>query len=639
MSKLLPYLCGMYFKFSGRTNPATKKYDRYYRLVESYRNETGRICHRTILNVGFMEDDLTPEQLNHISRTLTDMHQRKRSLFPLTDPLIQKWVTKLWAVIVQGKRLDLSLYDENNRMVNADTLSHSNVREVGSEWLCYNAWHQLDLDKVLIDNGFSEFEVQLAQTQVISRAVNPASELATARWINENSAIMELTGYDPEKMNKDRLYKSALRLNDIKDKLEKHLSIKTNELFDIQDKIMLYDLTSTYFEGEKRNSKLAQYGRSKEKRKDCKLVVLALVVNIYGFIKHSSIHEGNFSDCKDIGKIIDSLDYTVGAQKPVVVLDAGIASAENLAIIREKGYHYLCVSRTKVKNYKFDTSRLVVHLETKSNKKVVLKKVLAEGHTDYILEINSELKAKKELGMKTKFDSGYEQELNKIQASISKKGGIKQADKVNQRIGRAKQKFPSAQAKYQISLILDEKKEKVVSMTWAKNEAKDQQAIDGLGQYFIKTSLDAKDEVIIWNIYNTIREIESTFRVLKTDLDLRPIYHKKDESTLAHLNLGLLAYWLVNTIRQQLKSSGINHCWKEVVRIGNTQKVITTTGTNKAGREIIVRKCSEPDKKLKELQMALKIKNRPFTKLKSVVHKPKLKNLESPHLRQLLTDS
>jgi hypothetical protein len=627
----------MYFKFSGRINPKTQKHDWYYRLVESYRNEIGRVCHKTILNVGFLEDELSANQLNHIARALTDMYQRKQTLFSQSDPLIQKWVTKLWAEIVKGKTLDLSLYDENNRMVNADTLKHSNVREIGAEWICYNAWQQLDLNKVLMENGFTEHDVQLAQTQVISRAVHPASELATARWIHENSAVMELTGYDSTKMNKDRLYKSALRLNEIKDVLEKHLSIKTNELFDIQDRIMLYDLTNTYFEGEKRNSKLAQYGRSKEKRQDCKLVVLALVVNIYGFIKHSSIHEGNFSDCKDIEKIIDSLDYSVGSQKPVVVLDAGIASVKNLKIIRKKGYHYLCVSRTKIKNFVFDKSRLVVHLETKTNKKVVLKKILSEDHTDYILEVNSELKAKKEQGMKTRFEIGYEQELNKINTSIGKKGGVKQADKVNQRIGRAKQKYPSAQGKYQINLTLDDNNEKVITMEWTKNPVKEQQSLEGLGHYFIKTSMDVKDEVIVWNIYNTIREIENTFRTLKTDLDLRPIYHKKDDTTIAHLNLGLLAYWLVNTVRQQLKSSGINQCWKEIVRIGNTQKVITTTGYNKAGKEITIRKCSEPDKKLKELQQALKIKNRPFTKLKSVVHKPKLKNLESTTIRELLS--
>jgi transposase len=509
------YLCGMYFKLSGRTNPSTKKNDSYYRLVESYRNIEGRVCHRTILNVGFIEDQLTPEQLNLISRTLTDMYERKQSLFVQTDDIITKWVTELWARIVNGHRLDLTLYDEHSRMVNVETLEHSNVREIGSEWMCYNTWHKLGIDKILIDNGFSELEVQLAQTQVISRAVHPASELATATWIKENSAITELTGYPLEKMNKDRLYKSAIKLNEIKRELEQHLSIKTNELFDIQDKILLYDLTNTYFEGEKRNSKLAKYGRSKEKRSDCKLVVLAMVVNIYGFIKHSSIHEGNFSDSSDLDAIINNLAYTKGSSKPLVVLDAGIATEANLALILAKGYNYLCVSRVKLKDYVFDQSRLVVYLETKSNKEVVLKKVLTEKNTDYYLEVNSTMKAVKEQGMKTQFETRYEDELTKIKEALSKKGGIKQADKVNQRLGRAIQKYPSVANRYNLTLKHDESRKYITDITWEKDPTKEKEATGELGKYFIRTSVDMKDEVIVWNVYNTIREIESTFRTLK----------------------------------------------------------------------------------------------------------------------------
>jgi hypothetical protein len=298
----------MYFKFSGRTNPKTKNFDSYYRLVESYRNAEGRVCHRTILNIGFIDAELTAEQLNIIARTLTDIYQRKESLFKKTDSLINKWVSNLWSRIVAGQKLDLTLYDNNSRMIAADTLEHSDVREIGSEWMCFNTWQKLGIDHLLEDNDFSELEKQLAQTQIISRAVYPASELATSRWIKENSAISELTGFPLAKMNKDRLYKSALKLYGIKDKLEQHLSIKTNELFDIQDKIVLYDLTNTYFERAKRNSKLAKFGRSKEKRSDAKLVVLALVVNIYGFIKYSSIHEGNFSDCANLESILKHLN-------------------------------------------------------------------------------------------------------------------------------------------------------------------------------------------------------------------------------------------------------------------------------------------------------------------------------------------
>lgn len=627
------YLSGMYFKLSGRTNPTTKNYDSYYRLVESYRNVEGRVCHRTILNVGFIEDELTPEQLNTIARTLTDIYQKKQTIFKQTDELVNKWVNRLWSRIVAGQKLDLTLYDENSRQVNLDTIQHKNVREIGSEWMCYNIWHKLGVDQVLEDHDFSEEEIQLAQTQVISRAVHPASELATSKWIKENSAISELTGYPLEKMNKDRLYKSALKLNSIKDKLEQHLSIKTNELFDIQDKIMLYDLTNTYFEGVKKNSKLAKFGRSKEKRKDARLVVLALVVNIYGFIKYSAVHEGNFSDSSDLGTIIDQLDYAKTDHKPLVVMDAGIATQANLELVKQKGYHYLCVSRSKLKDYKFDQSRLVVYLETKSNNEVVLKKVLTPENTDYYVEVRSKKKAQKESGMKSQFEQRFEEELQKIKNSVKKKGGTKTVDKVHQRIGRAKQKYPSVHSRYKITVINDARDKNVEDIRWEIDLEKDKDKSGKLGKYLIRTSLDVKDEVLAWNIYNTIREIESTFRTLKTDLDLRPVYHKNDDATIAHLNLGLLAYWLVNTIRCDLKQDGIHSDWKELTRIGNTQKVITTSGYNKAGKEITVRKCSEPEAKLRAIHKSLQIKSRPFTKLKSVVHKPKLKKIVTQQIR------
>ena len=225
------------------------------------------------------------------------------------------------------------------------------MREIGSEWICHQTLQELGIDQVLGEAGFTEEQIKFAATQIVSRAIYPASELKTTSWIKENSAICELTGYDQSKITKDKLYESALQLYSIKEQLEQHLSHKTNELFDISDKIVLYDLTNTYFEGQYSGSKLAKYGRSKEKRNDAKLVVLALVVNIYGFIKYSAIHQGNMADCKNLSLMIDKLSRCTNAQNPVVVMDAGIATEENLEMIRAKGYHYLCVSRTKLKDY------------------------------------------------------------------------------------------------------------------------------------------------------------------------------------------------------------------------------------------------------------------------------------------------
>ncbi|GHV62627.1 hypothetical protein FACS1894195_4710 [Bacteroidia bacterium] len=188
------------------------------------------------------------------------------------------------------------------------------------------ALQELGVDKFLLQRGWEEENVQLALTHIVSRAVYPASELKTADFIRENSSICELTGYPIKKMTKDKLYGISKKLYSEKDGLEQYLSRKTNELFDLQDKIILYDLTNTYFEGRMGKSKIAKFGRSKEKRSDCKLLVLALVVNVEGFIKYSTIFEWNIADCQTLGGIIENLRLNTswGAKKAIVVMDAGI---------------------------------------------------------------------------------------------------------------------------------------------------------------------------------------------------------------------------------------------------------------------------------------------------------------------------
>ena len=619
----------MYFKFSLRYNKDKQQSDAYYRLVESYRNAEGRVCHRTILNIGFIDDDYNTEQLNQTARILTDRYEQKQPLFEPTDTAVIELAEILWKRIIKDKRLDLTLHSPTSRQIDADTMRHSNVREIGSEWICHQTLEDLGIGKVLAEAGFTEEQIQLAATQIVSRAVYPASELKTASWIKENSAIGELTGYDYEKITKDKLYESALRLYAVKDQLEQHLSHTTNELFDISDKIVLYDLTNTYFEGQYSRSELAKYGRSKEKRNDAKLVVLALVVNIYGFIKYSAIHEGNMADSENLSLMIDKLSRCTNAQNPVVVMDAGIATEENLEMIRAKGYHYLCVSRTRLKDYQAISGRLTVLLETKSKRNVRLKAVRDNKNTDYYLEVLSEDKYETANSIRIQFEQRFELELQKIAQSVEHKGGTKKAAKVHQRIGRARERYPSVQYYYDIDVTLSQDNHTVTSVIWSKNEQEYAKKEASLGLYFLRTSLLIKDEVMIWNIYNTIREIESSFRTLKTDLDLRPVYHKSDAGTMAHLHLGLLAYWVVNTIRYKLKAHGINNHWQEIVRIGNTQKIITTHGTNIAGVMIGVRKCSEPTEQLRNILSILLIKPKPFTKRKSVVHKPETQKNET----------
>lgn len=275
----------MYFKSSLRINPQTGECAGYYRLVESYRNEYNRICHTTLINIGFINYSI--ETLNTIRIILKSKIERTENLFVTKDIEAIKWADIYLQQLIDKGKVDLSdkAHEKKKRLIDFDSIRNKDAKEIGAEWLCYQSLEQLKIAKKLASIGWEEEQIQLALTQIISRAIYPFSENRTSRWIKENSAICEVTGYPIEKITKDKLYQSALNLHKIKDQLEQHLSKKTNELFDLQDKIILYDLTNTYFEGQKRNSKLAKFGRSKEKRSDAKIIVLALESKHGGFYK------------------------------------------------------------------------------------------------------------------------------------------------------------------------------------------------------------------------------------------------------------------------------------------------------------------------------------------------------------------
>ena len=620
----------MYFKSTHRRNPETQKMEWYYRLVESFRDQNDIVRNRTIVTAGFI-DHLTAEELNYIQKKLTQKCSGKNNLFDEDDFQEHLWeyIDDLYDKIQKTKKTDHSdFFIKDIHTVDLNSLKHTQARELGGEWMSLQTLKQLKIDQFLLDKNWSEVQVQLALTQIVSRAVYPASENRTSKWIKENSAICELTAYPIKKITKDKLYQSALNLYQVKDEMEKYLSQKTNELFDIEDKFYLYDLTNTYFEGQKKNSELAQYGRSKEKRTDAKLVVLAAVVNIEGFLKYSNIYQGNMADCKTLSEMIDSLRSATSesTKKALIIMDAGIATEENLKMVVEKGYDYLCVSRTKPKNYTLK-NEIPTIVYDKKNQKIELNEIEGLLENQCVFKVKSDMKAMKERSMNRKFKTHFEDMLTKLANGIAKKSGIKKQEIINQKIGKLQEKYPSIARHYQIDLLVDKQTSKVTSINWEAKESQLNQEKEQ-GVYFIKTSLKERDEQTIWKIYNCIREIESTFRTLKTDLDLRPIYHQNDESTMAHLNLGLLAYWIVNTIRYQLKAKKINHDWQEIIRIANTQKLVTTEIKDVLENTIEIKKCSEPIQKLKEIYLALNYKKQPFTRKKFVVPKSEIPKQE-----------
>jgi Transposase DDE domain len=632
----------MYFKATYRHNPKTDKSDWYFRLVESYRNVLDEVRQRTVLSVGFLSD-FNGDQIDLIEKGICNRITGQQSLFE--DAAVTTFVESLYQRMIREKKVDLDTSDPKKDIdtVDLNTLKNKDVREMGAEWLSLQAVRELGIDRFLSSRGWSDEDVSLALSHIVSRAVYPASELKTVRFMEDNSSICELTGYDIDKLTKDKLYGMSKKLFDEKQGLENYLSKKTNDLFDLQDEIILYDLTNSYFEGEKRGSQLARYGRSKEKRSDCPLVVLALVVNVEGFIKHSSIFQGNMSDSKSLCQIIDHLrlSTSTSSKRAIVVIDAGIATEDNLALIQAKGYDYVCVSRsTKAEIKKSETGKPVI-VNDRKNREITLEKVLTNKDSAYYIKVTSPTKALKERAMKTLFEQRFEDGLECIKASLTKKSGVKTYDKVLERIGRLKQKYSSAHSRYKIEVEKQavpvsvkgktkpsKTKEICTALKWEKNTKLDAQKQEECGVYFLRTCIKADEETLLWTIYNCIRNIESSFRTLKTDLDLRPIFHKSDDATQAHLHLGLLAYWVVNTVRYKLQQKDIKSEWREIVRQMNTQKCVTTVVQNTREQWISIRKCSEPEEKVKRIYDALKYKYAPFIRKKSVVPKPQTKKNE-----------
>jgi len=321
------------------------------------------------------------------------------------------------------------------------------------------------------------------------------------------------------------------------------------------------------------------------------------------------------ADNKSLVKIIDELSERTSntGRKPIIVMDAGIATEDNIKLLRQYEFDYICVSRSSMKKYSAEVNSNPIVIVDNKQQPITLQKVKVAKDSDNYLLVHSQAKKAKEVSMKSRFTKRYEEELIKIKNSLSTKGGIKKQEKVWERIGRLKQKYPSVNKHYDIQLIANEKSI-ATKLEWQQKPQPERE-----GKYLLRTNLNEKDEQTQWTIYNTIREIEATFKTLKTDLDLRPIYHKTDEASMAHLHLGLLAYTVVNAIRHQLKQKNINNQWRDITRIMNTQKIVTTTMINQYEQKIIIRQCSEPNANVQQIYTALGYKNKPFGRKKFVV--------------------
>lgn len=595
-----------------------------YNLVQTSRIE-GKVKQRVILYLGSDERLRDKENRNLVLSILKAKIFNQEDLFPVTnDPELQqlalsyyeKFLLKYGDQEITPVSIPPAPEKAEMHQVDIKKLEVVDVKSFGAEHLCRQVLERLDLKSILKSAGLNDQQIKKALISIAARAIFSSPEHKTAQLLEINSELKNCFDFQ-ETISHKQLYAITDELYRHKEEIDNLLYSRITSLFDIEDRLVIFDISNTYFETGKSKSKKAKYGRSKERRSDCPIVVFTGVVNAQGFIRHSRIYEGNTPDMKTLEDMLcDMESHASGTVKKTVVMDAGIATEENLSLLKKKKYDYVCVSRRRLKEYPVDQDSKMTALTDRGKNQVELSVFKPKGYNDTWMYVQSEAKRKKEASMDQKLTQFFEEDLQNIKTAFSKKGGTKKTEKVWERIGRAKQKHNRVSGRYLITV--DQLEGKATDMQW-KRKPDPVKEDKEKGIYFIRTSYQNPGEKELWDIYNTIREVESTFRCLKSDLNIRPVHHQNDERIEAHIYLTILAYQLVNTIRYMLKQKGINHNWKNIIRIMSTQTIQTLElPTDK--KTIHLRKPSKPIAQVQQIYEATSCKETQTAIKKYVVY-------------------
>ncbi len=594
-----------------------KKYIQH-QLIESIRTPAGP-RQRLVLNLGFL--DLHQDKWKELANTIeSEVHKQSR-LF-VTDPQIEKLARHYAKVIIRDKlnKAHESSAGDNGadslstdyQSVDVNSVSSSEARKIGAEHVVLAQMREYKFDKMLKELGFTENQVNYAKILIAGRLVNPSSERETARWANEDSAILELL---QAKINvyDTALHRTAVMLWEQHDKIEQRLSQAAREIFGLKETIILYDLTNTYFEGSKKGSKIAKHAKSKDKRNDRPVITLALTLDGQGFPKQSKVYEGNISEPGTLETMLDELSSVVDGfnfQKTIVI-DAGIATEDNLEIIKRKQFKYLAVSRKKSYGDNFWQGSQEQEIKLSDQKTRLNVKLLKTKKESYLL-CHSEAKEAKEKAILERRLKKFEEGLNGMNKGLKKKRTHKKYDQIIERIGRLKEKY-GVGSLYDI----DVKHEKgvVTKIIFNKNpngKAKEKR----VGEYVIRTNrLDLKGEEIS-KIHRTLTTIEDSFRSMKSELGLRPNYHKRDGTSTAHIFITVIAYHIIAGIIKKLRTNGINYSWRTIRNILSTQVRVTTSFKTEDQATIHIRTTTTPTLKQSDLYSKLGLVQKPLKQVK-----------------------
>lgn len=495
--------------------------------------------------------------------------------------------------------------------VHTDRVSVEQAREAGPVHVAHQMWRRLGCDEVLVNAGLSARARLLTEVMTINRLCAPLAEYAMPDWIRR-TALADILRTDFDKLSDEALYRNLDRLHPKREVIECDLAARERTLFNLDDTIYLYDLTSTYFEGKCPLNDQAKRGYSRDSRPDCKQVVVGLVVDREGFPKAHEVLAGNTVDRNTVSGMLSALEKRVGRREgATVVVDRGMAFDDNLKQIRGAGHHYLVASRQGERNqhledFENDAEGFVEVIREVSPNNLAQKKSRVSikrklvGDEVHIL-CCSEGREQKDRAIRDKHEQRLLADLAKLKARISG-GKLVDEAKIREAIGRLKERYPRVARYYVVTYDASTR-----AFAWQENA--DKKKLAGIldGAYLLKTSRQDMTDEEVWKTYSLLTRVEAAFRSMKSPLAERPIFHHLEERVQTHIFLCVLAYHLLVAVEKTLRDADLYTSWATVREQLSTHQVVTIKLPTTDGRTLTIRRATAPENVHLDLYRRLKV--------------------------------
>jgi transposase len=509
--------------------------------------------------------------------------------------------------------------------VDTDGVEIEQARSAGGVHVGHQMWKRLGMDEILKQAGLTDPACTLSQVMTLNRLIAPTSELAMPDWVRR-TAMGDILGQDFSKLHEDKLYRNLDVLHPNRERIEQELAKRERTLFNLDETYYLYDLTSTYFEGQAKANPQAKLGYSRDKRPDCKQVLVGLILDRNGFPKAHEVFDGNLQDRSTVPNMLDALEKRTKI-KPgsTVIVDRGMAYQENLDQIHGRGYHYIVAGRQPERNEwldeleKDDGWEEVIRIPSPRNpfqKKTKVEIKREQKESEVFILCRSEGRQQKDRAIREKQERRFLGDLEKLKQRVAN-GRLKKADKIHQAIGRLKERYPRVARYYTIDYDAEGK-----AIHWDEDSEKKTIAKKLDGSYVLKT--DRKDLTAdeIWRNYILLTRVEDAFRDMKSPLMERPIFHQLKHRAQTHIFLCVLAYHLLAVIEQYFLDQGIHTSWATLRDELSTHQVVTVALPTKSGEILKIRKGTTPEAAHRLIYETLQIPLEVMAPIKSWVPAP-----------------